>query len=461
MSASNYDGKSKFTCKCGRQYDNEIALDQHKATSCENQDLSCPLCEESLSSSIDMRIHLFRCGAKTEKCPVCQKYIHRAIYNFHVENNCIDLDEDEPNGSNVNTEYDPLNRTDRTQIESRNEPSDNITPFFERLELNFNEELVNTTPQQAMHNRVNAVSYLHGKASQIQESLSREYYPIEVNHVAEKLEFNIILIGSPRVGKSEFINAICNGEKKAETSPSLNSCTKEVTCYFLEDNQERMPGIKPFRINFYDTPGIESWTKQDGKATMLKFIEDKDPICVIYCAAPGSFADLPQVRPVLEFCQKKNIFWAFVCTNMWSSVHRKEVIEEFEKELAIFGVGIEKSFDQSHSPIPHKVTVFGRSALCTMVNSIEYYDPEYSPERKTVQGIDELIHCIMEALDDEKLLGWCNAVLYRRSFWEKLGQNLNGFFSIRIKDIQNMHHESTESMTSVIMKYIYSIVRKR
>jgi hypothetical protein len=172
---------------------------------------------------------------------------------------------------------------------------------------------------------------------------------------------------------------------------------------------------------------------------MLKFIEEKDPVCLIYCASPGSYANLNQLRPILEYCQTKQIFCALVCTNMWGDGKKRyKVIEEFEKELLIFGDSVEKLFKKENSQFPHKVTVFGNSALCAMVNSIEYYDPEFSSERKPVQGIDELIHCIMEALDQEKLLGWCNAVLYRRSYWEKFSQRFNGFFSSRISDASNL-----------------------
>ena len=28
------------------------------------------------------------CGNKTDLCPVCQKYIRRAIFAYHYENNC-------------------------------------------------------------------------------------------------------------------------------------------------------------------------------------------------------------------------------------------------------------------------------------------------------------------------------------------------------------------------------------
>jgi hypothetical protein len=171
---------------------------------------------------------------------------------------------------------------------------------------------------------------------------------------------------------------------------------------------------------------------------MFKFIEEKDPVCLIYCASPGTFADVKQLRPVLDFCKTKQIFCALVCTNMWSSANRRVVLEEFEKELSFFGERVEKSFSQGYIRPPHKVIFFGNGALCTMVNSIEYYDPEISSERKPVQGIDELIHSIMEKLDNEKLLGWCNAVLYRRSFWEKITQKVNGFFFDHLSNAPNM-----------------------
>jgi hypothetical protein len=161
---------------------------------------------------------------------------------------------------------------------------------------------------------------------------------------------------------------------------------------------------------------------------MLKFIEDKDPVCLIFCASPGAFADLKQLHCVLEFCKKKQIFCALVCTNMWAGVNRHVVIEEFERELEFFGDREEKLFQQGYGQPPHRVIHFGNGALCTMVNSKEYYDQDLSNIRKPVQGIDELIHSIMEKLDNEKLIGWCNAVLYRRTFWEKLTQKVNGFY---------------------------------
>jgi hypothetical protein len=42
-----------------------------------------------------MSNHLLQCASKTTKCSKCQKYIQRAIYAYHLDNNCVDLDVDE------------------------------------------------------------------------------------------------------------------------------------------------------------------------------------------------------------------------------------------------------------------------------------------------------------------------------------------------------------------------------
>jgi GTPase Era involved in 16S rRNA processing len=361
---------------------------QRSSDNFSNKHFSCQFCHERLSTENEMRTHLMQCGTKTEQCPRCKKYIQRSIFVYHKDNNCADL--------NL---YDESSNQRRAKT---------FEPFFET-------------------------------ATRVHVNLRENHYQTELDHVAEKLQFNIIVMGSPRVGKSELINALCNGQNRAETSSSLNSCTKEIRCYVLEDNQQRHPNIKPFKINFYDTPGIESWNNQAGEMTMTQFIERTDPVCVIYCASPGSFASLNQIHSMLAYCKTKEIFCALVCTNMWSGNKRKDVINEFEKELEFFGEKIDKYSYQPHCPAPHKITFFGKGALCTMVNSKEYFDNDLiANQNLPVQGIDELIHGIMESLDQEKLLGWCYAVLYRRTYWEKINQNIGGFFTLRREYFQTL-----------------------
>ena len=188
---------------------------------------------------------------------------------------------------------------------------------------------------------------------------------------------------------------------------------------------------------------------------MLEFINETDPICVIFCASPGCFANLSQLRFILTHCQSKGIVCALVCTNMWSNPQRKTVMEEFEKELSIFGHKKVKISTQPHPHKPHEIKFFGTGALCIMVNSIEYSDPEYSEVVKPVQGIDELIQGVMDLLDDKKVLGWCSAVLNRRSFWEKCLQNTHGFFTLRVKELKSIKFNSIAEYTHFAMRGIY------
>jgi GTPase SAR1 family protein len=271
----------------------------------------------------------------------------------------------------------------------------------------------------------------------------------------EQLEFNIVIMGSPRVGKSQLINALSGGKELAATSTSLNSCTKYIEKYVLETNEGETSEIPSSKVNFYDTPGVESWVDDAGKQSMLDFIEQTDPVCVLYCASPGSFADLSQVRFVLRKCKEKHIVCALLCTNMWDGNRAEDIIQEFEKALVIFGSSIEKYSNQFNSSIRHKVTFFGNGALCTMVNSKEYYNLNWSPIPKGVQGVDELIHGIMELLDEKKILGWCMAVLNRRSFWEKIRDNTNGFFQSRLNDVKNIKKETVVSTALLVAKIAF------
>ncbi len=59
------------------------------------QRVSCSFCDEVHPSSA-IGEHLILCGNKTDQCPNCEKYIRRAIFAYHYENNCANLDESEP-----------------------------------------------------------------------------------------------------------------------------------------------------------------------------------------------------------------------------------------------------------------------------------------------------------------------------------------------------------------------------
>jgi hypothetical protein len=59
----------------------------------ESFNAACVFCDETFSSSKAMSDHLVLCGNKTDLCPTCRRFIRRAIYAYHFENNCANLDE--------------------------------------------------------------------------------------------------------------------------------------------------------------------------------------------------------------------------------------------------------------------------------------------------------------------------------------------------------------------------------
>ena len=60
----------------------------------------CSFCDEEYSSS-SIGEHLMLCGNKTDQCPNCRKYIRRAVFAYHYENDCANLDETEDKPSDV------------------------------------------------------------------------------------------------------------------------------------------------------------------------------------------------------------------------------------------------------------------------------------------------------------------------------------------------------------------------
>ena len=170
------------------------------------------------------------------------------------------------------------------------------------------------------HTEIEKFSCLLAKASHVKDQLGEEYYQSEVDHLIHNLQFNIIVMGSPRVGKNELINALPDGGARAQTSSSLNSCAQKVTPYVLESKTKATDSsAQSFQIIFYDTPGIESWSEDHVRSYLSKIMKESQPLCMIYCASPGSFARLDQLQWLVDTCIQSNIFCALVCTNKYCS----------------------------------------------------------------------------------------------------------------------------------------------
>lgn len=231
---------------------------------------------------------------------------------------------------------------------------------------------------------------------------------------------NILLCGSSRVGKSTLINAICQ-QKVAKSNTSLNPVTEQVEKY----SSIYSNGQISHETIIWDTPGIESWNKNDIYSYIGSLIGQTRPLCMIYCASPGSFARLDHLTWLVQECHRQRIFCAFVCTNMWSGRNRKLVVDEFCRILDLVHPTV-KPIEEDN------IIYYDKVALVTMVNSQEFYDEDLNV-RKAPSGVEQLIFGIAKSLDRELMFAWFRTVAQNQSFWTKMSSKLSLFLKLPIE----------------------------
>lgn len=260
-------------------------------------------------------------------------------------------------------------------------------------------------------------------------------------------EFSVIVCGAPRVGKSTLVNALC-GRKVARTSDSLNSHTSQMEKYVLR----RTTDSNEYSITIHDTSGIESWNEKDVRRYFSDLMKESQPICLIYCASPGSFAKLEHLQWLIDTCIQSNIFCALVCTNKYlgGSEKRQQVVQDFHSLLSRY---------HALTRDENQIKFYGDVALCTAVNSVVYEDRELGV-RKDVEGINELLFGILKSMKDEKIVGWCFTFAENEPFWTQMKEQLMQFFESAKPVVSKFIDDHGQEISTAILAMILASFKK-
>jgi len=268
-------------------------------------------------------------------------------------------------------------------------------------------------------------------------------------------EYSIVVCGSSAVGKSRLVNALC-GRQVASISSSLSSHTDKIEKYVLKRNDasaNNAASSVQYSITIYDTPGIESWTEQHVRSYFSNIMKESQPVCMIYCASPGSFARLDHLQWVVNTCIESNIFCALVCTNKYCGGRdkRNQVLKDFDSLLTRY---------RSMTRDENNIKYYGDVALCTAVNSIVYEDRDFNA-RKEVEGINELIFGILTSLKDDKIAGWVYTVADNESFWSSMQEQIIKFFQLAQPVVKKFFDEHGKEIATGLIPIILAVLKRK
>ena len=202
------------------------------------------------------------------------------------------------------------------------------------------------------------------------------------------------------MGKSTLINALCGCPVAKTNTIGLDRCTEKTSCYQLNN------------IHFWDTPGIQEWSHIDIDSYLNSSRQRQTPLCMFYCASPGSFTKLKQLRMLLDECiGQRHIFCALIVTNMYMNVSRRTILDEFKTLLS--------NYIDNKSEIREEqgIWYYGRIGLCAMVNSKEYFNEDINRPYPQ-QGINELVFGLIKSFSGTyQFDGWLQTIQQNQQFW--------------------------------------------
>jgi hypothetical protein len=174
---------------------------------------------------------------------------------------------------------------------------------------------------------------------------------------------------------------------------------------------------------------------------MASLIEQTQPLSMIYCASPGSFAVLDHLIWLLSECHSRNIFCALVCTNMWTERNRNEIVQQFCRILNIVHPNISPKQEDY-------IIYYDNVALVAMVNSQEYIDKHFYV-RKPPYGVEEFIFGIAKSLKRDLMFAWFHTVAQNTSFWTKISSKLSYLFKVPTETLTSFCENAANFLDSL------------
>jgi GTPase SAR1 family protein len=155
-------------------------------------------------------------------------------------------------------------------------------------------------------------------------------------------EFEILVFGPARVGKSTLIREL-SGDEQIRTSPGLNACTQTTTAY-----------TDQFGVRWWDTRGknifskvvdflffllgIEQWTEAEARSFLTEKFLDRHiiPRAAIFCRTAGALANTPVLQLLFRQFESHGIALFYVITR-WPFLPRREQIAIVDEAIELLG----------------------------------------------------------------------------------------------------------------------------
>ncbi|UJR24614.1 hypothetical protein I4U23_005989 [Adineta vaga] len=250
-------------------------------------------------------------------------------------------------------------------------------------------------------------------------------------------EFEILVFGPARVGKSTLIKEV-SGDERIATSAEMNACTEKSEKY-----------IDKYNIHWWDTPGFENWSVSTAKNFFQKSFHERGilPKVAIFCRTANVLGSSDVIKYMFEEIRKHGILLLYVITK-WPFIPKSEQNAIVQEAVSLLG-GHSKGIYRKHSRGFRALECEPKKSYIMPVNSKV---DEVLGMRVPRSNLNTLRKILITKLDEESQGKLIELYKNNTSFWTKLGYGA-------IEIIDDFGVNSVESMLTEEENLIYKQVK--